>query len=40
MLYAGASGGGALIVNKYAKEEGVKKSNSRCAAAAGALLDE
>ena len=38
VVYASASGGGALIVNKYAKEEGVEKSNRPCAAA-GALLD-
>ena len=37
-VHASASGGGALIIDKYAKEEGVEKSNRPCAGA-GALLD-
>ena len=38
-VYASASGGGALIVDKYAKKEGVEKSNCQRADAVAALLD-
>jgi putative transposase len=39
VVYASASGGGALIVDKYAKNDGVEKSNSLRADAVAARLD-
>ena len=38
-VYASASGGGAMIIDKYAKEEGVKKSNGMGTDAFAARLD-
>jgi putative transposase len=39
VVYASASGGGALIIDKYAEKTETEKSNSPCATTAPALLD-